>query len=164
MRICFGLHTIITHPYPKNKSTSIISRLPPKSCTYNNTMSLVSSSPHENMLRPPHPHHSSLSKKLAFYFIKSTSNISSITAKILYIQTTNCSSSPHQSSRQIPPKSCTYNNTMRLVSSSPHENMLPPHTLITHPYPKTDILLHQVHIKHLIDYRQNLVHTTTNWV
>ena len=51
-------------------------RLPPKSCTYNNKMSLVSSSPHENMLLPPHHHHSSFIKKHKICFIKSTSTIS----------------------------------------------------------------------------------------
>ena len=68
MSLCFGPHTIITHPYPRHK----------------------------------------------FCFIKSTSTISPITAKILYIQTQNESSL-----------------LMRICFS--------PHTIITHHYQKHKI-------------------------
>ena len=95
MRIYFGLHTISTHSYPKILLYYVyidhLAEYHQKSCTYNSTMSLVSSSPHENMLRPhtiiTHPY-----TKRKFCFIKSTSTISPITTKILYIQQQNESS------------------------------------------------------------------------
>ena len=77
-------------------------------------MSLVSLSPHENKLLPPHPHHSSLSK-----------NIHSTSLR------------PHQTSRPLSPRSCTYK---QLNESSLLKRLcFSPHTTITHPYQKTEL-------------------------
>ena len=68
MSLCFDPYTIINHPYQKHKncfvkSTPTISPVTsPNLCTYNNKMSLNSSSHDENILRPPHHKHSFVSK------------------------------------------------------------------------------------------------------
>mgnify|MGYP000161434434 CR=1 FL=1 len=105
MSLCFAPYIIITRPFQKHKNcfvkstSTILPITSPNFYTYNNKMSLNSSSHDENMLRSPHHKHSSLTTK-------------------------STSLSPHQPSHRIPPKSSTYNSTMSLVSSSPHENML----------------------------------------
>ena len=116
MRICFDLHTIITHSYPKHKiyfikSTSSISPNTTKILHIQQYLSLFSSSPQESMCRPPHPHHSSLPKKIHF-----------------------ASSSPHQTSRRLPPQSCTYKQLNEPIFLK--RLCFNPHTTITHPCQK----------------------------